>query len=663
VLWHTVQDKTTLFKEEQLGDPPLKALMDRLPEHRCPRTCLSKCQHSVGCLRRHRGITRSGVLLCVSTSRPYPLNATSMGLMRKLLDTKCQCTEPEQTCIHSKWVLKENPKPDPTVEVPPELKGLTLHQLRRRVILPEKLVESVLYHCHGHGVAGHPGINKLSERVCSRFYWKSMRNHVRRWVLSCLRCQRRKPCKPHNVVQPGVMTPPSIPMAVLFIDFSGPYPETKRGNKYILTIVCASTRWPISVPLPARSADLVVQALLEHVIQHYSCPRMIILDRAKEFIGHTLRDFCRIFGIQRAHTPRYAPSLRPYVERYMAWQAAGMTILTSRFKDTWDLVLPLVTLSYRTSVTATTGFSPFRLQFAREPNMPFDTALDEILFPDPEPEAAHVQRLQNAMKEVFTAVQRAQQQRSLYDRKNREDKSRKIRYLIDDFALVWEPKTEILAKHMMDKPKLKDRWSLPVRVLAKTSEDSYVVRDQHGELTDVRADLMTPYRFYFDGKPSIPSRLRITPLERRALNRNPETKCVLPRVRVGELVVFPLSNPDGTAGFGIGKALSFDEKAGWNLHWYSNDAEDCTGPLYPCFQSFGGSPSWYAGVRRDTRDTPLETYLTYPSPITRDVIAATGFQLQPDHRTPLSVLRQIASHPRYEWKTPDSAPHTNPEAL
>ncbi len=43
----------------------------------------------------------------------------------------------------------------------------------------------------------------------------------------------------------------------------GPLPKTKRGNQYLLTVMCSSTRFPEAIPLRKIMALVVAQALLK----------------------------------------------------------------------------------------------------------------------------------------------------------------------------------------------------------------------------------------------------------------------------------------------------------------------------------------------------------------------------------------------------------------
>jgi hypothetical protein len=47
----------------------------------------------------------------------------------------------------------------------------------------------------------------------------------------------------------------------------------------------------------------------------------------------------------------------------------SMTMLAAQFGEDWTAYLPAVTLAYNSSVTESTGFSPFALMYGREPQL------------------------------------------------------------------------------------------------------------------------------------------------------------------------------------------------------------------------------------------------------------------------------------------------------
>ena len=639
-------------------------------------------------------MTEDGLLVRCSISNPLPRNAETAKILLSLLQTPCSCEDddcdagcphrahratpvpreagprpkkrpknlpPEDSAIDFSRIpavaaaQTSGKKIDPSGPLLPDFRNWNVCVKSTRLVVPSSLVTSVLYHAHGSGVAGHPGTTRATARARRRFWWKGMLKDIRDWVAACLPCQQRKPTRPRNVNKPGCTRLPKGPMQEIYIDFSGPFPETPRGNRHILGIVCAYSRYPIAVPLPNRSAVVVARALLEHVIQHYSCPLLIISDAAREFTGTVMNDFCRVFGIRKHTNPAYSPELSCYVERYHAWQGACLTILTSRFKTDWDLMLPLVSLAYRTTVHARTGFTPFEVLHGFEPRMPFDAWCPWNC--DKEPRSTEVRELQEKMRAIYTAVKDAHDKATSQNRERRLQNYREQRFEPGDLVLCFAPKTaEVLPKDVPVKPKLMDRWSLPKMVVARGDNGVYVVRDASGTLSDYRADAMRHYRFYKDGLPSVPARRKFTADERRA--RNAALK--RPKIRdakVGDLVCFPMEMRDGP-GFGVGEVLSVTQKSNtrtYNIQFYSNASDSLTGTFRPCWMDHRGK--WYCGQRERPSHKAVTTGEYYPSPIRQSVLAAVGFALLPDDRMPMPVLRAMSIHPDFQWSLPDDDDH------
>ena len=427
------------------------------------------------------------------------------------------------------------------------------------------------------------------------------------------------------------------------MDHSGPWPKSKRGNKYILSIVDPYSRWPISVPVPDRKAHHVVRVLLEYVISQYACPAVVVSDGAPEFIGTAVKDLCRIFGIRRSVTPAYTPSLNSPVERFHFWLNTMLTIMTSRSKSNWDDLLPMVLLNYRVSPVSGVGLSPFQMLYNRDPVMPsqLSSAWNSQVQLD-NPTSAEIAGVSRTIHEI---IGRAHEK---YVRKvNTDDRSRPraARYNVGDFCLIWAPKTEILPKSVPDKAKLKDQWSQPRMVVAKGPQNTYVVRDHKGTLYSVRPDCMAPYHFWLDGKPSIPSRPRYSRAERKLLNADPGAHVPQTAV-VNDLVVFPLSLGEDAA-FGVGRIVRVSVDGDFCLHWYGNPDDDLLGTYHPIWMT--PDHVWYCATRRSTTcDEPVLTDQYYAGVINQDNIAAAGFHLT-EARLPRRVLEQISDDPRYEW--------------
>ena len=53
------------------------------------------------------------------------------------------------------------------------------------------------------------------------------------------------------------------PFSRIIVDCVGPLAKTKFGNQYLLTIMCASTRFPEAIPLRNIKSKSVVKALVK----------------------------------------------------------------------------------------------------------------------------------------------------------------------------------------------------------------------------------------------------------------------------------------------------------------------------------------------------------------------------------------------------------------
>ena len=54
------------------------------------------------------------------------------------------------------------------------------------------------------------------------------------------------------------------------IDLIGPLPITSRGNRFIITLVDYFSKWPEAEAIPNKSAESVVQYLLDLAVSKWS---------------------------------------------------------------------------------------------------------------------------------------------------------------------------------------------------------------------------------------------------------------------------------------------------------------------------------------------------------------------------------------------------------
>ena len=133
---------------------------------------------------------------------------------------------------------------------------------------------------HNDPTAGHFAVDIMFDKIKSRYYWPQMYENIREYVKSCDSCQRRGKYKRNEPLHP---IPVHSPFYQIGIDFVGPLPKTKNGNKYIITAMDYLTKWPEAKPVPTATAEQVSIFLYEEIIGRHGCPMKILSDQGSHF--------------------------------------------------------------------------------------------------------------------------------------------------------------------------------------------------------------------------------------------------------------------------------------------------------------------------------------------------------------------------------------------
>ena len=143
----------------------------------------------------------------------------------------------------------------------------------------------VLGLAHDHSMSGHLGIRKTYSHILRYFFWPGLKSDVVKFCHSCHTCQVSG--KPKQVIPVAPLKPiPAVgePFEHVIVDCVGPLPKTKSGNQYILTVMCAVTRYPEAVPLRSLKACAIVKALVK-IFSTFGLPRCIQSDQGSNFMS------------------------------------------------------------------------------------------------------------------------------------------------------------------------------------------------------------------------------------------------------------------------------------------------------------------------------------------------------------------------------------------
>ena len=158
----------------------------------------------------------------------------------------------------------------------------------RQIAVPPKYRSEILELAHSLSMSGHLGVNKLENRILQHFYWPKLRKSVAEFMKTCHVCQMVG--KPNQNVIPALMKPvPAFdePFSRVRIDCVGSMPKTRYGNSYLLTIMCASTRFAEAIPLRKILSQVIIKALTKFFTQ-FGIPKEIQSDQSSNFTSRII---------------------------------------------------------------------------------------------------------------------------------------------------------------------------------------------------------------------------------------------------------------------------------------------------------------------------------------------------------------------------------------
>ena len=164
----------------------------------------------------------------------------------------------------------------------------------------------------------------------------------------------------------------------IIIDCVGPLPKTKSGNEYLLTIMCASTRFLEAIPLRYIKTKTIVKALVKF-FTFVGLPKSVQSDQGSNFMSGVFQQVMHELGIKQYRSSAYHPESQGALERF---HQTLKNMIRSYCFDTekdWDEGIHLLLFAVRESVQESLGFSPFELVFGHTVRRPLKLLKEKFL--------------------------------------------------------------------------------------------------------------------------------------------------------------------------------------------------------------------------------------------------------------------------------------------
>ena len=242
--------------------------------------------------------------------------------------------------------------------------------VKYQVVVPNIYRQELLSLGHESLFAGHLGRRKTLDRVSSDYYWPGMYRDTEKYCQSCHVCQVVG--KPNQGIPPAPLK--IIPMtgeafSKVIIDIVGPLPKTSQGNQYLLTIMCANTRFPEAIPLRKVTAAVVTKQLIKYFTMT-GLPQEIQSDQGSNFMSKLFQQVMVLLGIHQVRSSAYHPASQGALERFHQNLKSMLRCYCQEHEKDWDQGVPYVLFAARDAKQESLGFSPFELVYGHTPKGP-----------------------------------------------------------------------------------------------------------------------------------------------------------------------------------------------------------------------------------------------------------------------------------------------------
>ncbi|GFS94023.1 retrovirus-related Pol polyprotein from transposon 297 [Trichonephila clavipes] len=255
------------------------------------------------------------------------------------------------------------------------------------IVVPEELRDPIKSLCH-EGTSAHRGITKSKDKLNRYFYWPNCYRDMERFVKTCDQCQRAG--KPNDKKKAPLKLVPVIQevFTKLNIDACGPLPITSKGNRYLITAICMSSKFPEAIPVSDISSVSVTDALL-NIFSRMGFPCEIQCDQGTSFTSALTTEFFERFGILVRNSSVYHPQSNP-VERFHRTLKRLLRVLCLDAGSEWDKHLPSILLALRTVSHESTGYTPSELVYGKNLRTPETLVMEHWMEPEEEGDLVEV---------------------------------------------------------------------------------------------------------------------------------------------------------------------------------------------------------------------------------------------------------------------------------
>jgi transposase InsO family protein len=156
------------------------------------------------------------------------------------------------------------------------------------------------------------------------------------------------------------------PFERIAIDIAGLFPESDKGNRYLLIAMDYFTKWSEAYAIPTQDASRVADALVTTFFRRFGVPMELHSDQGRNFESRLMHEVLKGLRISKTRTIPLHPHSDGMVERYVKTIEEHFRKVDSTHQRDWDEKLHILLLVYRASTHETNGVTPANMVFGRD---------------------------------------------------------------------------------------------------------------------------------------------------------------------------------------------------------------------------------------------------------------------------------------------------------
>jgi ribonuclease HI len=327
---------------------------------------------------------------------------------------------------------------------------------------------------HAGMCGSHIGSRPLLGKVFRQgFYWPKAASDAAELVQKCEGCQK---CA-RDQKQPSYLTQlihPTWPLQRWGLDLLGPLPPAQENLKYVVVAVEYFSKWIEAKPLATITSVTVQKFFWQNIVCRFGVPKAITVDNGTQFDAEAFKVFCEKIGTKIHFALVRHPESNGLVERANGIIMIGiMKLIFNQPRGKWPDKLIKVVWSHNTTMSRSTGFTPFKLLFGDEAITPEEAKAGSIrTVASPEDEADYF-----VAKDAIEGIRlQAVENINKYQAETIKWRDRKVR--------LKNIKPGHLVLRRVANPdtvgKLHLKWEGPFLVVSSSRHGSYRLKDMDG---------------------------------------------------------------------------------------------------------------------------------------------------------------------------------------